>query len=51
MVKGSRSFVQKLQQELWSKAIAGAFVKATRAMTLEEGKVRIEKFDDSDFGF
>jgi len=51
LVKGSRSFVQKLQQELWSKAIAGAFVKATRAMTLEEGKVRIEKFDGSDFGF
>jgi len=46
----SRSFVQKQQQELWSKA-AGAFVKATRAMALEEGKVRIEKFDGSDFGF
>ena len=32
------------------KAAAGAFVKAARAMTLEEGKVRIEKFDGSDFG-
>jgi len=32
------------------KAAAGAFFKA--AMALEEGKVRIEKFDDgSDFGF
>jgi len=51
LVKGrSRSFGQKLQQELWSKA-AGAFVKAARAMALEEGKVRIEKFDGSDFGF
>ena len=37
-----RSFSQK-QQELSS--------KAARAMTLEEGKVRIEKFDGSDFGF
>jgi len=30
---------------------AGAFVKVARAMALEEGKVRIEKFDGSDFGF
>ena len=65
LVKGSRSFGQKPQQELWSKA-AGAFIKssrsfcqrqqelllkATRAMALEEGTVKIEKFDSSDFGF
>ena len=57
MVKSrSRSFGQR-QQELWSKAArafvkaARAFVKAARAMALEEGKVRIEKFDGSDFGF
>ena len=50
MVKSrNRSFGQR-QQEFWSKA-AGAFVKAARAMTLEEGNVRIEKFDGSDFGF
>ena len=42
MVKGSSSFGQK-QQELSS--------KAARAIALEEGKVRIEKFDNSDFGF
>jgi len=42
LVKCSRSFGQR-QQELSS--------KATRAMALEEGKVRIEKFDGSDFGF
>jgi len=42
LVKGSSSFGQK-QQELSS--------KAARAIALEEGKVRIEKFDNSDFGF
>jgi len=26
-------------------------LKATRAMALEEGTVKIEKFDSSDFGF
>jgi len=35
---------------LSSKA-AGAFVKIAGSMALEEGNVRIEKFDGSDFGF
>jgi len=44
LVKSSnRSFGQKPQQEISS--------KAARAMAFEEGKVRIEKFDGSDFGF
>ena len=49
LVKGSRTFGQR-QQKLWSKA-ARALVKAARAMALEDGKVRIEKFDGSDFEF
>jgi len=31
--------------------VTGAFFKAARAMALEEGNVRIEKYDGNYFGF